>query len=98
MGWLTMSLRTLASLAVAVLLGLIAVMLIRTVMAQRAPQTAAAVATTPVVVAALPIDRGAMLKPAMLKVVNFPNEAIPVGSFKTVAEIAGPNGRVAMRS
>lgn len=93
-----MSLRTLASLAVAVLLGLIAVMLIRTVMAQRAPQTAAAAATTPVVVAALPIDRGATLKPAMLKVVNFPKEAIPTGAFQTVDEIAGANARTAMRS
>jgi len=92
-----MSLRTLASLAVAVLLGLIAVMLIRTVMAERAPQTATAL-TTPVVVAALPIDRGATLKPAMLKVGSFPKEAVPEGSFQTVDQVAGATARTAMRS
>ena len=93
-----MSLRTLASLAVAVLLGLIAVMLIRTVIAGRTPQTAAVAATAPVVVAALPIERGVTLKPAMLKVVNFPKEAVPTGAFQTVEEVAGANARTAMRS
>lgn len=93
-----MSLRTLASLAVAVLLGLIAVMLIRTVIAGRAPQTAATAATQAVVVASLPIERGTKLTPAMLKVVNYPKEAVPAGSFPTVDQLAGPNARVAMRS
>lgn len=92
-----MSLRTLASLAVAVLLGLIAVMLIRTFIADRAPQVTAA-ATAPVVVAALPIERGATLKPAMLKVVNFPKDAVPAGAFQKVDDLAGANARVAMRS
>ena len=92
-----MSLRTLASLAVAVLLGLLAVVLIRGVISSRAPQ-GAAVATTAVVVASVPIERGATLKPAMLKVVNYPKEAVPPGSFQKVDLIAGATPRVAMRS
>lgn len=99
-----MSLRTIASLAVAILLGLIAVMLVRGVLASKAPRgpagTAAAAATlTPVVVALLPIERGASLKPAMLKIVGYPKEAVPAGAFQTIAEVAGPaNARTALRS
>lgn len=93
-----MSLRTLASLAIAVLLGLVAVVLIRTFLVGRAPTTAAQASGTPVVVAALAIERGATLKPAMLKVVTYPKEAVPPGSFQTVNQVAGANARTAMRS
>lgn len=92
-----MSLRTLASLAVAVLLGLIAVMMIRGVLSSRSAQTATA-ASTPVVVATVPIDRGAALQPAMLKVVNYPKEAVPSGAFQAVDQLTGANARTAMRS
>jgi pilus assembly protein CpaB len=92
-----MSLRTLASLAVAVLLGLLAVILIRNVLASRSPHTATT-ATTPVVVAAGPIERGASLKPAQLKVVNYPTDAVPPGAFQNINQIAGANARTAMRS
>jgi pilus assembly protein CpaB len=34
----------------------------------------------------------------MLKVVNFPKEAIPAGSFQTVDQVAGASPRTAMRS
>lgn len=92
-----MSLRALATIAVAVLLGLVAVMLIRGVLKSDSAQTATA-PTTPVVVAALSIERGSALKPPMLKVVNYPREAVPPGAFRTVDEIAGANARIVMRS
>src|ERR1051325_1482477 len=92
-----MSLRTLASFAVAILLGLVGVILIRGVLASHSTQTAG-VATAPVVVATVAIERGASLKPAMLKVVNYPKDAVPPGTFQTIAQVAGPNARTAMRS
>lgn len=93
-----MSLRTLASLAIAVLLGLVAVVLIRSFLVGRSPATAAQSAGTPVVVAALSIERGATLKPPMLKVVTYPKDAVPPGSFQTVSQVAGANARTATRS
>ncbi|MGH6962943.1 MAG: Flp pilus assembly protein CpaB [Phenylobacterium sp.] len=96
-----MSLRTIASLAIAVLLGLLAVIMVRNVMASNAAKGPGAVsaAMTPVVVAALPIERGVSLKPAMLRVVDYPNNAVPAGAFKTIEQVAGAaNARTAMRS
>jgi len=98
-----MSLRSIASLAIALLLGLIAVVIVRNYLTVRngtGPSTASA-ALTPVVVAALPIDRGAELKAPMLKVVGYPSGAVPAGAFKTVAEVAAANGatpRLALRA
>jgi pilus assembly protein CpaB len=96
-----MTLRTIASLAIAILLGLIAVVMVRNVMSAKPAgvQNAANASLTPVVVAALPIERGASLKPVMLKVVDYPNNAVPAGAFKTIGEVAGAaNARTAMRS
>lgn len=96
-----MSLRAITSIAIALLLGLIAVLLVRGVLTSHRPSAASAGPTnvTPVVVAALPIERGAAMKPEMLKVVDYPNTAVPPGAFKTVAEAAGgPNSRVALRA
>lgn len=97
-----MSLRTIATFAVAIMLGLFAVIMVRNVLASRDGKGAVAastVAQTPVVVAMLPIERGVSLKPAMLKVVNYPNNAVPAGAFKTIEEVAGvANPRTAMRS
>jgi pilus assembly protein CpaB len=97
-----MSLRSIASLAVALFLGLIAVVLVRGYLQSRGggPTAASSPASlTPVVVAALPIERGVVLKAPMLKVVSYPNDAVPQGAFKTVAELAGgANGRTALRA
>ena len=97
-----MSLRSIASLAVALFLGLIAVVLVRNYLLSRGGgQSAASSAAnlTPVVVAALPIERGVVLKGPMLKVVSYPNNAVPQGAFKTVADVAGgANARTALRS
>jgi pilus assembly protein CpaB len=96
-----MSLRSIASLAIAILFGLIAVMIVRVVLnANRTGQTTTSSANmTPVVVAALPIERGSSLKPAMLKIVGYPKDAVPVGAFQTIDQVAGSaSARTAVRS
>jgi pilus assembly protein CpaB len=90
-------------MAVAVLLGLVAVFLVRNYVGQtqRNPgQAAGPAGMRPVVVAAAPIARGAALGPNLLKVVNYPADAVPAGAVATVAELGapGPNGRLALRT
>ncbi|HZZ30965.1 MAG TPA: Flp pilus assembly protein CpaB [Phenylobacterium sp.] len=96
-----MSLRSIASLAVALFLGLIAVVLVRSYLQLSSgghSATSSPVNVTPVVVASIPIDRGVVLKASMLKVVSYPNGAVPQGAFKTVAEVAGgANERTSLR-
>ncbi|WP_312162163.1 Flp pilus assembly protein CpaB [Phenylobacterium sp.] len=95
-----MSLRTLASFAVAIFLGLIAVLMVRGVIASQKPAAAQTAAMTPVVVAVTPIERGVELKPAMLKTVNYPNDAVPAGSFRSADLLVGKDvpARTAVRS
>jgi pilus assembly protein CpaB len=90
-------------MAVAVLLGLVAVFLVRNYIgqAQKAPvQTAGPVGMKPVVVAAAPIPRGSALTPNLLKVVNYPIDAVPPGAVAAVADLGtpGPNGRLILRT
>jgi pilus assembly protein CpaB len=85
-----MSLRTLASLAVAIFLGLIAVLLVRGVLVSQRPNAPVqTTAMTPVVVAVAPIERGVELKPAMLRTVDYPTAAVPQGSFQKVEQLTG---------
>ncbi len=100
-----MNARTIATFAVAILLGLIAVLLVRgyLVSSRNAaqPQLAqSAVGTTPIVVAAKPIERGVSLTPDMLRVVRYPADATPANDFQNVAQLVGPGqtGRLALRS
>ncbi|HEX5380005.1 MAG TPA: Flp pilus assembly protein CpaB [Phenylobacterium sp.] len=98
-----MNLRTLASLAIALFLGLIAVILVRNVLTTQGAKTLAAGGGggpdgVPVVVAALPIERGVGLKPAMLKIVNYPKDAVPAGAFQTVESLTAAPGRTTLRS
>jgi pilus assembly protein CpaB len=98
-----MNIRTLMTMAVAVLLGLAAVFLVRNYIgqAQRTPsQAAGPTGTKPVVVAAAPIQRGAALAPNLLKVVEYPADAVPPGAVGSVAELGapGPNGRLSLRA
>ena len=96
-----MTLRNIATLAIAIFLGLIAVLIVRMVLSANRPGQAMAAGAnmTPVVVAALPIERGSSLKPAMLKIVNYPKDAVPVGAFQTIDQVAGStNERTAVRS
>ncbi len=97
-----MSVRTIATLAIAVVLGLIVVLMINGFL-NNSHNTPVVQATTgkgsPVVVAALPITRGVALTPEMLKVVNYPADAAPLGAFGTINELAGGKDvqRVALR-
>lgn len=97
-----MSIRTIATLVVAVFLGLIAVLLVRAVLnSQRnaaVQQVSAAAGSVAVVVAAEPIARGQALEPSALKVVAFPVAAVPAGSFHDIAQITGQAPRLAMSS
>jgi pilus assembly protein CpaB len=94
-----MPLRTIATLAVAILLGVIAVILVRGVVTSRGGAAGGPVGATPVVVAAAPIPRGATLTPTLLKVANFPADSVPAGSYRTVEQVLGKGGppKVAMR-
>ena len=97
-----MTLRTLASFAIAAFLGLIAVVLVRGVLASQkahGPGASAQAGSVPVVVAALAIERGASLKPVMLKIVNYPKDAVPVGAFQSIDQVASSaSARTALRS
>jgi pilus assembly protein CpaB len=95
-----MSLRTLASFAMAIFLGLIAVLLVRGVLNSQKTAPVQAAAMTPVVVAMTPIERGVELKPIMLKTVNYPSGAVPAGSFQSADLLVGKNlpARTAVRS
>ena len=96
-----MSIRLVATIAVALFLGLVAVLILNATIGGHKSATAATSAgTTPVVVAVAPIARGATLQPTMLKVVAFPSSAAPTGAFSSIDELAGAktNGRLAMRS
>ena len=88
-----MPLRTIASLAIAIVLGLIAVLLVRGMLGSRPAGPVNAAGGTPIVVAALPIERGATVTPAMLKVVSYPKDAIPAGSFQSVNQLIGKGGQ-----
>jgi pilus assembly protein CpaB len=92
-----MSLRAIATLVIAVVLGLAAVLILNTVInrAPKPPPPVAAVAapTTPVVVAAKPIARGIAVSADLLKVVNFPLGAAPDGSFNSIAQVVGVAGK-----
>lgn len=99
-----MSLRTIASLAIALFLGLIAVILVRGVLVSQRPAAGLAASNaagmTPVVVAALPIERGVNLKPAMIKLVNYPRDAVPAGAFTSLDQLTGKGAatRTTLRS
>lgn len=98
-----MSIRTLATLGVAVLLGLIAVMLVRSYLGNAARSSGAlnggSGQTVSVVVAARPLARGAVLQADALKVVNYPQDATPAETFRSIADVVGGanNQRVALR-
>jgi pilus assembly protein CpaB len=98
-----MSLRAIATLVIAVVLGLAAVLIVNGLLNSKPKVPPAAVVaaapTTPVIVAAKPITRGEVVTPDLLKVVSFPQGSAPEGAFSdantVTADKAGP--RVAMR-
>ena len=87
-----MSLRTIATLAIAIVLGLIAIIVVNGYISSKrgAPlQGSATGPGSPVVVAAAPIGRGVVLQPPLLKVVNYPTGAAPVGAFTSISQLTG---------
>jgi pilus assembly protein CpaB len=88
-------------LIAAVALGLVAVLLSRTVLSDSGGPSIAssqgAVRTVPAVVAAADIGFGEKLTPEKLKVVDWPADTLPQGSFQRVDELITGQGRAAMR-
>mgnify|MGYP002779994771 CR=1 FL=1 len=88
-------------LIAAVALGLVAVLLSRTVLSGGdTPSIASgqgAVRTVPTVVAAADIGFGEKLTPDKLKVVDWPADTLPQGTFQRVDELVTGQGRAAMR-
>jgi pilus assembly protein CpaB len=88
---MAISMRTLATFAVAIFLGIVAVLLTRSYVSNSARVVAAPVSTgfVSVVVAAQPLDRGVTLEPNFLKTVSFPAEAAPSNAFHDISELTG---------
>jgi pilus assembly protein CpaB len=95
-----MPIRTVATLAVAVFLGLIAVFLVRNYLASASAKQPEVALTVPVVVASSPIERGKTVEAAGLKTVNYPADAVPAGAFRSVSDLTGASAdkRVAIRT
>jgi pilus assembly protein CpaB len=98
-----MPIRNIATIAVALFLGLIAVVLVRNYLNQANPAAtivAGSAETTPVVVAAQAIARGTILQPGAVKLVAYPRDSVPAGSFQSVDQMLGGNAgqRFALRS
>jgi len=100
----SISIRTIATFVVAILFGIIAVILTRSYLGSASQRNATPISTSgglvPVVVAAQPLDRGVVLQPTFLKVVNFPTNAVPANAFRNIADLTGDKAhqRLAMRS
>jgi pilus assembly protein CpaB len=89
-------------LIAAVALGLIAVLLSRTVLSDSSgigsvASNRGAVRTVPTVVASADIAFGEKLTPDKLKVVDWPADTLPQGTFQRVDELVTGQGRAAMR-
>lgn len=81
--------QTLIAIGVAILLGLVAVYLTNTYLVS-ANKQAQLQGTTPVAVAAVPLDYGTELTREKVRLVNYPNAGIPPGSFHSLNEILPP--------
>jgi pilus assembly protein CpaB len=101
-----MPLRTIATFAIAIVLGLLAVVLINSYIgsAKKAQPTQGAtpagVGVLPVVVAATPIQRGVVIQPQSLKVVQYPAGSVPTNAFTAVSQLTSADKtqqRVALR-
>ena len=91
-----MSIRMIASLVLALVFGIVAVLLVRGYVAGAQKSNTASKGDTPVVVAALPIAHGAAVQAPMLKVVLYPKDIVPAGSFQTVDQVVS-GGHVMLR-
>ncbi len=87
-------------LIAAVALGLVAVLLSRTMLGGGGPSVGSSrgsVRTVPTIVAAADIGFGEKLTPEKLKVVDWPADNLPQGTFQRVDELVTGQGRAAMR-
>jgi len=91
--------QTLIALAVAVVLGLIAVFLANAYLSRGDAQVAAQTSTAKVAVAAVPLDYGIELSPDKVKIVDYPAASVPPGSFTSYEQLV-PAGkrRVVLRA
>jgi pilus assembly protein CpaB len=94
-----MQMRALIMLVVALVLGAIAVVLVKTVLEQKVAERGEmkALATRPVVVAAVDLDVGTRLDRLMLKRVDWPADSIPEGTFSEIDPLVGDKGRVVIK-
>jgi len=92
-----MQLRTIATFAFAIVLGLVAVIFVRNTVLSA--HSNASLDTMPVVVTAQAIPRDTQLQSTMLKVVNYPRDGVPAGSFHSVKDLmaSGGGNRTAQR-
>ena len=91
-----MSIRMIASLVLALVFGIVAVLLVRGYVAGAQKSNTSSKGDVPVVVAALPIAHGATVQAPMLKVVLYPKDILPAGSFQTVDQVVS-GGHVILR-
>ncbi len=91
---------SLLMLAAAIILGLGAVFLARIflVTSAKPPVVAQALTTVPAVVAAQPIAFGQKVTADKLKIVQWPAEGIPPGTFQRIPDAIGTEDRVALRA
>jgi pilus assembly protein CpaB len=100
--------RTLLLAGLALLLGLIGLVGVRTFLLAPAAPTPAKDAkptgTVPVVVAAVPLEMGQKIESALVRVVDWPAGSVPAGSFSDVMTLVSPpttgqtSGRVTLRN
>lgn len=80
------------AIAIAVVFGLVAVFLANTYLVSgRNAQTPDGM--TKVAVANIPLEFGKELKPEMIRLINYPTDALPAGSFRSAAELTDPKNR-----
>lgn len=85
--------RSLVVLALAIVLGLVAVYLANIWMNSREVQRPAAPVTTKVVVARVPMDYGTEIKPDMVRLIDLPKDTLMQGTFASVGELLPPDKR-----
>jgi pilus assembly protein CpaB len=84
--------QTLIALAVAVVLGLVAVFLANSYLSRGDQQNEAQTSTSKIAVAAVPLDYGIDLSPDKVKFVDYPSASVPAGSFSTYEQLV-PAGK-----
>ena len=91
--------QSMIALGIALVLGVLAVYLANIFLTNTEQRAAkAAVGTTKVAVAAVPLDYGVRISPEKIRFVNYPSDSLPAGTFRTIGQIL-PQGekRVALR-